>query len=242
MRAVAVVVAGVPSGHCPQVPFVVDQHPVGAFGSCGAYPPLGVAIGPWRLWRSLDYRHALVDEDFAERAGELGVAVPDEEAEGADPVCEVGEQVAGLRGGSGAVRVGGHAEDVHVPGRDLHDEQDVQALEEDRVDLEEVAGQQPLRLGAQERRQEVSISRGAGLRRWARKIRRTVASLTWCPSRVSSPCALRYPQAGFSWASRSTRSRICWLVPGRPGRFGYVHLRVIRRRCQASSGPGVTNR
>ncbi len=50
-----------------------------------------------------------------------------------------------------SVRVGGHAEDVHVPGRDLHDEQDVQALEEDCVDLEEVAGQQPLRLGAQER-------------------------------------------------------------------------------------------
>jgi hypothetical protein len=74
--------------------------------------------------------------------------------------------------------VGGHAEDVHVPGRDLRDEQDVQALEEDRVDLEEVAGQQPLCLGAQNARQEVSTSRGAGLRRWARKIRRTVASLT----------------------------------------------------------------
>ena len=33
-----------------------------------------------------------------------------------------------------------------------------------------------------------------------------------------------------------------WLVRGRPGRFGYVHLRVIRRRCQASSVPGVTSR
>ena len=29
--------------------------------------------------------------------------------------------------------MGGHADDVHVPGRHLHDEQDVQALEEDRV-------------------------------------------------------------------------------------------------------------
>jgi hypothetical protein len=25
------------------------------------------------------------------------------------------------------------------------------------------------------------------------------------------------------------------LVRGRPGRFGYVHLRVIRRRCQAKN-------
>jgi hypothetical protein len=56
-------------------------------------------------------------------------------------VAEVHEQVAGLLGGPGAVRVGGHAEDVHVAGRDLHDEQDVQAFEEDRVDAEEVTGQ-----------------------------------------------------------------------------------------------------
>ena len=48
--------------------------------------------------------------------------------------------------------------------------------------------------------------------------------------------------AGFSCASRSTRSRISWLVPGRPGRFGYVHLSVIRRRCQANKVPGVTSR
>src|SRR5450759_4758936 len=91
-------------------------------------------------------------------------------------------------------------------------------------------------------RQDVSTFRGAGLARRARKIRRTVASLIGCPSRVSSPCTRRYPRAGFSRASRSTRSRISWLALGRPGRFGYVHLRVTRRRCQASSVPGVTSR
>ena len=58
---------------------------------------------------------------------------------------------------------GGHAEDVHVPGRHLHDEPDVQALEEDRVNGEEVAGQQSLRLSAQKRPQEVPAFRGAGL-------------------------------------------------------------------------------
>jgi hypothetical protein len=58
-----------------------------------------------------------------ERAGELGVAVPDEEAEGADPVSEVHEQVTGLLRGPAAARVGGHAQDVHAPGHDLHDEQ-----------------------------------------------------------------------------------------------------------------------
>ena len=72
-------------------------------------------------------------------------------------------------------------------------------------------------------RQEASTFRGAGPRRRARKIRRTVGSLIWCPSLRSSPWNLWYPQAGFSCASRSMRSRISSLVRGRPGRFGYVH-------------------
>ena len=60
-------------------------------------------------------------------------------------------------------------------------------------------------------RQEVSVCGGAGPRLRARIIRRTVDALMWCPSRDSSPWTLRYPQAGFSRASRSTRVRISWL-------------------------------
>jgi len=91
-------------------------------------------------------------------------------------------------------------------------------------------------------RQDVSRPRGAGRYGRARRIRRTVASLIRQPSRVSSPCTRRYPHAGFSLASRSTRSRTSWLTAGRPGWLGYVHLRVTRRLCQASSVPGVTRR
>jgi hypothetical protein len=40
--------------------------------------------------------------------------------------------------------MGGHAEDVHVPGRYFHDEQHVQAAEQDSVDMEEIAGQHPV--------------------------------------------------------------------------------------------------
>jgi hypothetical protein len=57
--------------------------------------------------------------------------VPDQEAEGADPVAEVRDQVAGLLGGPRAVRVSGHAGDMRPPGLHLHHEQHVQALEED---------------------------------------------------------------------------------------------------------------
>lgn len=70
-------------------------------------------------------------------------------------------------------------------------------------------------------RQDVSTPRGAGLYHGARRIRRTVASLTCQPSRVSSPCTRRYPHPGFSPASRSTRSRTSRLTAGRPRRFGW---------------------
>jgi hypothetical protein len=47
--------------------------------------------------------------------------------------------------------MGGHAADMHVPGRYFHYEQHVQASEEDRVGMEEIAGQQSVRLNAEER-------------------------------------------------------------------------------------------
>ena len=82
--------------------------------------------------------------------GELGVTVPDEKSERTDPVTKIHQQVPRLLRRPRAVRVPGHTEDVHPPGRHLHDEQDIQALEEDRIDGEEVTRQQALRLDAEE--------------------------------------------------------------------------------------------
>ena len=45
--------------------------------------------------------------------------------------------------------MGGHPEDVDPAGGYLDDEQDVQAAQEHRVEMEEIAGQQPVGLGAQ---------------------------------------------------------------------------------------------
>lgn len=81
MQPVPVVVAGVLTEDRPQVPFIVDEHPVDALGSCGAYPSFGVTVRPWRLRRGLDYFQALAGEDFVEGGRELGVTVPDEEAQ-----------------------------------------------------------------------------------------------------------------------------------------------------------------
>jgi hypothetical protein len=89
---------------------------------------------------------------------------------------------------------------------------------------------------------EAATVRGAGRPLPARRIGRTAAVLICWPGRPSSPRALRYPPAGFSRASRSTRPRRSGLARGRPGRCGQAHRRGISRRCQASTGPGVTSR
>jgi hypothetical protein len=65
-------------------------------------------------------------------------------------LVEVGQEVAGCLGGPGCGRVRGDAEDVDASGGDLHDEQDVESAQADGVEVEEVGGQQPCRLGAQE--------------------------------------------------------------------------------------------
>jgi len=58
-----------------------------------------------RPWRDFDSLLALAFKDGVEDAGEFGVAVPDQEAEGADPVTEIHEQVTGLLSGPRAIRV-----------------------------------------------------------------------------------------------------------------------------------------
>jgi hypothetical protein len=88
-------------------------------------------------------------EHLIEGVGELGVSVADEEAERVDPVAEIHGEVAGGLGNPRSGRVGCDTEDVHSAGVDLYQEQHVQSVQEDRVDVEEIAGQQPGGLGSQ---------------------------------------------------------------------------------------------
>ena len=57
VRAVPVVMAGVLAQNRAQVPFAVDDHPVGALASCSSYPSLGITVRPRSPRRDLDWRH-----------------------------------------------------------------------------------------------------------------------------------------------------------------------------------------
>jgi len=129
---------------------VVDQHPIGAFGADAADEPFRITVRPRRPRRDLDHGNGFGGEDGIEGSGEFGVPVADQEAEGADLVTEVCQQVAGSLSVPRRRRVRGHAEQVDPPGVDFHHEQNVKAAQRDGVEGEEVGGQQPGGLSAQE--------------------------------------------------------------------------------------------
>ena len=129
------------------------------------------------------------------------------------------------------------------PGADLHDEQAVQALEEDscphgRNHRRAPVG--PARAGMPARRCPRPPGPGCAAGRAGSVGRRCADAVAEPAAARRGPCGI--PRPGSPAPAAATRSRMSGLMRGRPVRFGYVHLRVISRRCQASSVPGVTSR
>jgi hypothetical protein len=147
---VFVVVRHVARQHRPQLSPAQDQHPVQQLTTDGADPPFGERVRPRRPHRRAQDPDALGAEDRIEAIGELRVPVVDEEPELPDAVPKVHDEVAGLLGYPRSRRVRRHPQDVDAAGGDLEHEQHVQAPEQHRVDVEEVARQQALGLSGQE--------------------------------------------------------------------------------------------
>jgi hypothetical protein len=126
-----------------------------------------------------------------EGRGELGVAVADEEPEAAPRVFERGDEVAGDLNHPVTVGVGGDAEQVHDAPLDLDHEQDVVAAEGGRLDGEEVGGQEALAWALRNWPHVGPERRGAGGRRWRRRMVATLVLDTVMPSFFSSPTMRR---------------------------------------------------
>ena len=94
-------------------------------------------------------------------------------------VVEVHEQVAGLLGQPRSGRVGGDAEDVHPAGGVLDDEERVEPAQGDRVEVEQVAGQDRLGLRGRNCAQVGPARRGAGSIPRAVRIFHTVEAAIW---------------------------------------------------------------
>jgi hypothetical protein len=143
VRPVAVVVDQVLVQHPAQVGLVDDEHPVQQLSAEGADHPLADRIRAGRLRWRLDDPDALGGEgggeDGVEPGGEQGIAVADEEPQGADPLTHVEQDIAGLLGHPVPGRVAGHPGHVHPPVGDLDEDQHVKPAQQHRLHGDEVA-------------------------------------------------------------------------------------------------------
>jgi hypothetical protein len=89
-------------------------------------------------------------EDGIEAGSELAVAVADQEPEASVGVVEVHEQVARELSQPSAGGMSGHAQDVYATGGVFDDEERVELVQVDRVEVEQVAGEDAVGLRAEE--------------------------------------------------------------------------------------------
>ena len=164
-----------------------DQQPVQALGADRPHPPLRVRVRLGRPHR----RHSTpppserntsskLRQNFASRSRSRKPYPP-------ALVPQHQQQVPGLLGDPAAVGVGGHAGQVDPPGVQFDEEQHVQPPQPHRLDGEEVAGDDPGGLLAQERPPGASARRGAGSSPWRRSVVRIAVAETRTPSCSSSP-------------------------------------------------------
>jgi hypothetical protein len=120
-----------------QVTAAENQEPVEAFAADAPDPALSMRPRLRSSHGRLDDSDAFGAEDFVEVSGELAVAVTDKKQRADVLVVEMHQQVACLLGHPAAVGVGRDPGQAHSAGRQLDEEEDVEALQEERVDGEE---------------------------------------------------------------------------------------------------------
>ena len=128
-----------------------DQEVIEAFAAQGADEAFGNRVGRGVRTGAAEDADVGADEHGVEGGGELAVPVADQEPELVGAVAEVHQQVAGLLGDPGAGGVGGDPGEVYAAsGRARSTIKDVEAAEEDGVDVGEVDRKDRVSLRRQE--------------------------------------------------------------------------------------------
>jgi hypothetical protein len=104
---------------------------------------------PRGLHRCAQDPDAFAGDHGIEDAGELAVAIPDQQRQACHTVAEVHQEIARLLSDPGTGGVGGDAEEVDAAGGVLHDEQHRQPVQQHRVNAVEVGGEDAVCLGGQ---------------------------------------------------------------------------------------------
>src|ERR1022692_2685447 len=191
----------------PQMSLVPDQGAIQELSPASPDPAFGDRVHTRRADVAEHGPDAGIGEDHVECGGEVRAAVADHELDLTPLVAEVHEEVACLLGGPFPGGMQGDAEDADPPGRVLDYGQDVGLGAVEQVDREEIAGQDCLGLAWERKNcgQVGAACRRAGSMPLALRISQTVDAATLTPRPAISPWILRYPQSGFSRASRRIR-------------------------------------
>jgi hypothetical protein len=137
-------------------------------------------------------------------------------------MCPVGQhhaQVAGMLGSPRPSRVSRDPHHVHPSAVEFDEEQHVEPLQQHRVDGEEVAGQNGGRLASNELIPAGTFRIGDGSTLCRSRMAQTLEGAKARPILASSPWIRRYPQVGFSRASRRMIVTVPAGMLGRPGRW-----------------------
>ena len=164
-----------------------DQDVVEAFPAQCPDEALGDRVRPRSSDRGADDPDVGAGEYGVEGGGEFAVPVADQHPEPVGTVAELHEQVAGLLGDAGPGGVGGDPGDVHAAAVVFDHDEDVEAAQEDGVDVGEVDGEDGVGLRGQELSPFGPARRVAGSRPALFKMFQTVDAATVWPSPTSSP-------------------------------------------------------
>jgi hypothetical protein len=138
VRPLGVVVVDEDAQHLLEVAAIENQQPVETFGADGADEPLGDRVRLRRPHRRLDDPDAFAAEDLVEGAAVLAVAVANQEADAL--VGEVEAEVPRLLGHPLAARIGCAAREPDAAALVSDEEEHKEAPQENRLDREEIAG------------------------------------------------------------------------------------------------------
>lgn len=166
----------------------------------------------------------------------LAVSVLDQERELSCAITEVHQQIPCLLSDPGAVWVRGDAQKVDAAVGVLHDEQDVESVQQQGVDAEEVGGKNAVCLGGQ------GLSPGGAVAAGCGSMPARFGSTTPCWVQLGSRVRRVRPESVGSPRSSSEASRrISWRssdAVDRPlGRQGWVQCRLTSHDASATPRP-----
>jgi hypothetical protein len=228
-----VVVALELAEHGCGVALIDDQDVVKQFAADSADEALGDRVRSRCPNRGLDDSDVDGGEDGIEAGSELAVAVADQEPEAPAGVVEVHQQVARELSQPSAGGVGGHAEDVYATGGVFDDEERVELVQVDRVEVEQVAGEDAVGLCAEELGPGRTGPPWRAIDACGGEDLPDDGGADLVAESGELPWRRRYPQRGFSVARRTISARTPAGMAGRPGRMWAVIQR--RRRADGAS-------